>query len=51
MLAGYALGENWEDVSDYVSVYSKGVLGAAVLAVLAFVTLRVARPGRGKRRG
>ncbi|MEU3963491.1 DedA family protein [Streptomyces buecherae] len=51
VLAGYALGDNWEDVSDYVSVYSKGVLAAALLAVLAFVTLRLARPGRGKRRG
>ncbi|MFE6778887.1 DedA family protein [Streptomyces sp. NPDC057702] len=51
VLAGYALGENWEDVSDYVSVYSKGVLAAAALAVLVFVALRLVRPGRGRRRG
>ncbi|MBH5334636.1 DedA family protein [Streptomyces pactum] len=51
VLAGYQLGDNWERVTDYVSVYSKVVLAASVLAVLAFVVVRVARPGRGRRRG
>ncbi|MBB5933187.1 DedA family protein [Streptomyces zagrosensis] len=50
VLAGYALGDNWEDVSDYVSVYSKGVLAVAALAVIAFIALRLTRPGQGRRR-
>ncbi|MFI0819657.1 DedA family protein [Streptomyces sp. NPDC021098] len=55
VLAGYALGDNWHRVTDYVSVYSKAVLGAAVLAALGFAATRFVRrlvsPGRGKRRG
>ncbi|MGW7051317.1 DedA family protein [Streptomyces sp. NPDC054887] len=51
VLAGYALGENWEDVTGYVSAYSKVVLVAAALAVLAFLARRLLRPGAGRRRG
>ncbi|MFI6942973.1 DedA family protein [Streptomyces sp. NPDC050418] len=51
VLSGYLLGENWEEVTGYVSVYSKVVLIAAVLAVLLFMALRIFRPGRGRRRG
>lgn len=51
VLAGYQLGGNWEEVTDYVSVYSKVVVAASVLAVLAFAVVRVVKPGRGKRRG
>lgn len=51
VLAGYALGDNWEEVTGYVSVYSKAVLLVAVAAVLAFVGVRLFRPGRGARRG
>ncbi|NGO81148.1 DedA family protein [Streptomyces sp. YC504] len=51
VLSGYLLGENWEQVSGYVSVYSKVVLIAAAVAVLLFVALRILRPGRGRRRG
>ncbi|SDL26331.1 DedA family protein [Streptomyces indicus] len=51
VLSGYLLGENWEDVTGYVSMYSKAVLIAAVLAVLLFVAIRIFRPGRGRRRG
>ncbi|MBD3003105.1 DedA family protein [Streptomyces sp. 5-10] len=51
VLAGYALGDNWRDVTDYVSVYSKAVLGAAALAVLGWVAVRLLSPGRGRRRG
>ncbi|MFE9394912.1 DedA family protein [Streptomyces flavidovirens] len=51
VLAGYALGENWEDVTGYVSAYSKVVLVGAVLAVLLFVGRRMLRPGAGRRRG
>ncbi|MFI6639923.1 DedA family protein [Streptomyces sp. NPDC050504] len=51
VLAGYALGENWEEVTSYVSMYSKVVLVGAALAVLCFVGVRVFRPGPGVRRG
>ncbi|MGP2441388.1 DedA family protein [Streptomyces sp. JW3] len=50
VLAGYALGDNWSRVTDIVSAYSKVVLGAAALAVLAFVGARLLRPGGGRRR-
>ncbi|MFF2845976.1 DedA family protein [Streptomyces sp. NPDC058001] len=49
--AGYALGENWSEVTDYVSAYSKVVLALAVGAVFMFVVLRLFRPGSGQRRG
>ncbi|MFH8367535.1 DedA family protein [Streptomyces sp. NPDC018031] len=51
VLAGHQLGDNWEEVTGYVSVYSKVVVAGAVLAVLVFVAVRVVSPGRGKRRG
>ncbi|MFF3337712.1 DedA family protein [Streptomyces flavidovirens] len=51
VLAGYALGENWQDVTGYVSAYSKVVLVGAVLAVLLFAGRRMLRPGVGRRRG
>ncbi|MFJ9826344.1 DedA family protein [Streptomyces sp. NPDC101160] len=53
VLAGYVLGENWEQVTDYVSVYSEAVLLAALAAVACFVAVRVVRavrPGPGARR-
>ncbi|MFC8916065.1 DedA family protein [Streptomyces sp. NPDC047821] len=50
VLAGYALGDNWEQVSHYVSLYSKVVLVVAVGAVVAFVGVRVFKPGTGARR-
>ncbi|MEV6393661.1 DedA family protein [Streptomyces sp. NPDC051907] len=51
VMAGYALGERWDEVSGYVSAYSKVVLIAAVLAVLGFVAMRVLKRGTGVRRG
>ncbi|MEU7030650.1 DedA family protein [Streptomyces sp. NPDC046275] len=53
VLAGYVLGENWEQVTGYVSVYSKAVLGVAAAAVALFVAVRLrraVRPGPGARR-
>ncbi|MFC8987600.1 DedA family protein [Streptomyces sp. NPDC057115] len=50
VLAGYALGDNWERVSAIASTYSKVVLGVAALALLAFAVLRLLRPGAGRRR-
>ncbi|MDT0265686.1 DedA family protein [Streptomyces sp. DSM 44915] len=50
VVAGYHLGENWEEVTDLVSVYSKVVLVAVVAGVLAYVVYRITRSGGGKRR-
>ncbi|MBR7673100.1 DedA family protein [Streptomyces daliensis] len=50
ILAGYGLGAQWHRITEYVGLYSKVVLGAAVLAVVAFVVLRALRAGGGKRR-
>ncbi len=43
IMAGYLLGENWGRVETYVGVYQKAVIALAALAVLAFVTVRLAR--------
>ncbi|MGW8377058.1 DedA family protein [Streptomyces sp. ODS28] len=50
ILAGYALGSQWHLITEYVGVYSKVVLAAAVLAVAAFLLRRVFRAGSGRRR-
>ncbi|WP_435888887.1 DedA family protein [Streptomyces niveus] len=50
IMAGYALGANWKEVSGYVSTYSKVVLGIALLALLALVVRRVVRSRNEKRR-
>ncbi|MFI6204871.1 DedA family protein [Streptomyces sp. NPDC051041] len=50
VLAGYALGDNWPEVTRIVSAYSKVVLVVAALAVLAFLGARLLRPGVGRRR-
>jgi membrane protein DedA with SNARE-associated domain len=50
VLAGYALGDNWEQVTHYVSLYSKVVLVVALGAVGAFVGVRLFKPGTGARR-
>ncbi|WP_435888386.1 DedA family protein [Streptomyces niveus] len=50
IMAGYALGANWKEVSGYVSTYSKVVLGIALLGLLALVVRRVVRSRKEKRR-
>ncbi|MER7866154.1 DedA family protein [Streptomyces cellulosae] len=50
VLAGYALGDNWTQVTSIVSAYSKAVLAAAALALAAFVVIRLFRSGGGSRR-
>ncbi|MWA09575.1 DedA family protein [Streptomyces sp. BA2] len=50
ILIGHALGTRWHQVTDLVGLYSKGVLAVAALAVLAFVTLRIRRAGKGEHR-
>lgn len=51
IMAGYALGENWKEVSGYVSTYSKLVLGIVLLVLLALIVRRVVRARREKQRG
>ncbi|MFC5802286.1 DedA family protein [Streptomyces formicae] len=51
VLAGYALGDNWQEVTGYVEAYSKVVVAAAGVAVLVLVAVRVLKRGRGARRG
>jgi membrane protein DedA with SNARE-associated domain len=43
VLAGHALGAHWAQVTDVVSAYSKLVLVAAALAVVAFIGVRLVR--------
>ncbi|MEU6381310.1 DedA family protein [Streptomyces sp. NPDC046909] len=43
VLAGYALGANWTQVTDLVSAYSKVVLVVAALAVVTFMAVRLRR--------
>ncbi|GAA2595385.1 DedA family protein [Streptomyces axinellae] len=49
VLAGYALGERWQEVTDLVSLYSKGVLAFVALALVLFLAYRLTR-GTGARR-
>ena len=50
VLAGYQLGENWRRVQDVVGVYQKVVVVAVLVAVAAFVALRLRRVRRGTQR-
>ncbi|MDG9725696.1 MULTISPECIES: DedA family protein [unclassified Streptomyces] len=50
VLAGYALGDNWSEVSGIASTYSKVILAIAALALLVFIAMRMLRPGAGHRR-
>lgn len=50
IMAGYGLGSQWHRITEYVGLYSKGVLVLVVLGVAAFLVSRVLRKGKGKRR-
>jgi membrane protein DedA with SNARE-associated domain len=50
VLAGYQLGENWRRVQDIVGVYQKVVVAAVLVAVAAFVAVRLRRVRRGSQR-
>ncbi|MFI7017097.1 DedA family protein [Streptomyces sp. NPDC050164] len=47
VLAGYALGANWHEVTAVVSTYSKVVLALAALAVAVFAGARLLTPPGG----
>lgn len=49
VLAGYALGNHWEQVEEVVSPYSRVVLVLCVLAVVAFIAFRIRSNRRGPR--
>lgn len=50
ILAGYGLGSQWHRITEYVGLYSKGVLVVVALGIVAFLVSRVLRKGKGKRR-
>jgi membrane protein DedA with SNARE-associated domain len=39
--AGYLLGENWQVISDYADIFQYVVLGLMVVALVAFVVVRL----------
>ncbi|RKT83890.1 membrane protein DedA, SNARE-associated domain [Saccharopolyspora antimicrobica] len=47
VVAGYLLGESWYLVEEYAGVFSKVVLVLAVLAVVAFIAVRIRNNRRG----
>jgi membrane protein DedA with SNARE-associated domain len=50
ILSGYLLGARWHQVTDLVGVYSKAVLAAAALGVLALAALRAVTASQSRRR-
>ena len=40
-MGGYALGENWHVVEQYVGVFSRVVVGVLVAGTIAWVVVRV----------
>lgn len=46
VVAGYLLGENWETIGGILKRFEYVMLGALVVAVLAFIWLRFIRPRR-----
>ncbi|NUT93178.1 MAG: DedA family protein [Saccharothrix sp.] len=49
ILAGYALGENWHLVENYIGLASKVVAGLVVLAVAWFVVSRLTNKAQDRR--
>ncbi|GAT69349.1 DedA family protein [Planomonospora sp. ID91781] len=48
VMAGYALGENYHLVEQYMGIVSKAVLGVVLLAIVIFITVRMKDRGKGK---
>jgi membrane protein DedA with SNARE-associated domain len=51
VLAGYVLGENWEQIAFFLKRYEYLVLGILVLVALGYLWLRFGRPWLARRRG
>ncbi|MEW1698899.1 DedA family protein [Streptomyces sp. NPDC093249] len=50
VMAGYWLGDSWDLVEGYVGILSKAVLGLAVLALAAFLAVRLRSRSEGRHR-
>jgi membrane protein DedA with SNARE-associated domain len=50
VVAGYALGENWQVIEGYVGTYQNAVLAVGTLAVVAFVVVRLVAARRNRQR-
>ncbi|WP_344863431.1 DedA family protein [Planomonospora alba] len=48
VMAGYALGENYHLVEDYMGIVSKAVLGVVLLAIVIFIVVRLKDRRKGK---
>lgn len=51
VMAGYLLGENWPQIEQYAEVFQVIVISAVVIAVTAFVVIRVRQRRRGRMEG
>ena len=51
VMAGYVLGENWEQIALFLKRYEYLVLGILVLVALGYLWLRFGRPWLARRRG
>jgi membrane protein DedA with SNARE-associated domain len=49
VVAGYALGENWETIGAWLKRYEYVVIGILIVAVVAFVWWRLGHPGWNRR--
>jgi membrane protein DedA with SNARE-associated domain len=48
VIAGYLLGANWQVVDEYAGVFQKIVIGVMVVAIVAFVAVRVRERKKSK---
>jgi len=48
VVAGYLLGANWHVVDEYAGVFQKVVIGVMVVAIVAFVVVRVRERKRSR---
>ena len=51
VMLGYALGDQWHRVEEYVGVYSKATVVVVGIAVVAFIVVRVVRSRRKNGQG
>jgi membrane protein DedA with SNARE-associated domain len=48
VVAGYQLGDNWQDADDYAGIFQKVVIAVVALAIVVFVAVRMRERGRSK---
>jgi membrane protein DedA with SNARE-associated domain len=49
VVAGYALGENWETIGAWLKRFEYLIIGALILAAILFVWWRLGHPGWNRR--